>query len=84
MLIPLFVHVILQNVRKETFGQTIELNRTQTINDAGNILPPSSAVYNNISAAILQGGSSINAKHIYTTLKKIAMVYMIMYCVFLT
>jgi len=49
---------------KKLLAELLSQIEHKTINDVGNILPPSSAVYNNISAAMLQGGSSINAKHI--------------------
>jgi len=54
---------------KKLLAELLARTEYKTVDDNGKILPPSNAIYNNMSLAMLQSGSRMTAKHVYTTLK---------------
>lgn len=57
---------------KKLLAELLVRTEYKIVDDNGKILPPSNAyniIYNNISLAMLQSGSRMTAKHVYTMLK---------------
>ncbi|CAL1678203.1 unnamed protein product [Lasius platythorax] len=54
---------------KEKLLNVITNDEYRTVDDDGKIFPPSHKVYGMISEALINGGSLISPKHVYTILK---------------